>query len=313
MIRIISLEGAFADFRVNLIKRFDNVDEVLNYIHSVKKSHYEILSGYTKPYFDIENVDKDDIIHGLVEEIIQKFNKVFECKVSGYVLTRNEHSTNHKGLSYHLILSGVKLYNGYLKTFVNREFPDNQYIDNSVYNSNRLFRTIESYAIGKVTPEKNYESVHRIFDGVIYGEPPKTITDKDCEKDFERMTIISDITGCKEVTIGKDFIEPLKCGPKKTRKTNVSMNMVGTLIEKLDLIQSQIIDMKSPNETDKDENEDEALYNKAIVLLELDVKDSSKTKLKELVEYYQSHKSFKDFRMNHKQIKYLLELIERQV
>lgn len=309
MIRIVSLEGAFADFRLNLIKRFDNVDEALNYIHSVEKSHYELLSGYTKPYFDIENVDKDDIIHGLVEEIIQKFNKAFECEVSGYVLTRNEHSANHKGLSYHLILSGVKVYNGYLKTFVNHEFPDNQYIDNSVYNNNRLFRTIESYAIGKVTPEKHFESVHKIFDGIIYGDSPKTFADKDCEKDFERMTIISDTTGCKEVTINKDFIEPVKCNPKKIRKANVSMNMVGTLIEKLDVIQSQIIDMKAPKEV----IEDEELYNKAMVLLELDIKDSSKDKLKELIEYYNSNKSFKDFRMNIFQIKYLLELIERQV
>ena len=87
------------------------------------------------------------------------------------------------------------------------------------------------------------------------------------------------------------------------------MNMVGTVIEKLDVIQSQIIDMKAPKEV----IEDEELYNKSVVLLELDVKDSSKTKLKELTEYYQSNKSFKEFRMNLKQIKYLLELIERQV
>ena len=85
--------------------------------------------------------------------------------------------------------------------------------------------------------------------------------------------------------------------------------MVGTLIEKLDVIQSQIIDMKVPKEV----IEDKELYDKAMVLLELNIKDSSKDKLKELIEYYNSNKSFKDFRMNTFQIKYLLELIERQV
>lgn len=309
MIRIISLEGAYSEFRVKDIKRFDNADDVLDYIHSVKKSHYEILSGYTKPYFDIENVDKNDIVQDLVKDIIKKFNEYFECEVSGYVLTRNEHSANHQGLSYHLVLNGVKVYNGYLKTFVIKEFPDNEYIDNSVYNNNRLFRTIESYGIGKTLPEKHFDSVHKIFDGVIYGEPQKTVANEECLKDFERMTIISDITCCKEVTISKEFRNNLGCVPKRKVRGNHSMNMVGTVIEKLDVIQSQIIDMKAPKEV----IEDEELYNKSMVLLELDVKDSSKTKLKELTEYYQSNKSFKDFRMNTKQIKYLLELIERQV
>ena len=172
-------------------KYCNDVEELMNVVNDNKKtpdlSIFEVLeNGIRRIYFDIENIpfDKEFAIY----KIIQRLAEFMEISPDIYALTLNKGS-HHEGLSYHLtfpfkthatnILNMVRSFKLKYPKYV-------EYIDECVYNVNRLFRLPNQYGIVEydeikgnlapskyyyhATPEKNIRSVkycdvHRIVNG----------------------------------------------------------------------------------------------------------------------------------------------------
>lgn len=111
-------------------------------------SIFEVLeNNIRRVYFDIENIpyDKEETIH----EIIKDLAEFMEVDSNNYALTLNMGS-HHPGLSYHLTFP-FKTHAGNILNLV-RQFklkhPEYiNYIDECVYNINRLFRVPNQYGI----------------------------------------------------------------------------------------------------------------------------------------------------------------------
>lgn len=63
---------------------------------------------------------------------------------------------------------------------------------------------------------------------------------------------------------------------------------------------------------ESNEEIEKEIYDKIIVLLEFELNENSKNKLLNMKSYYDSNNSFKDYKLTLNQIKYMIELIEKQ-
>lgn len=217
---IIGLENAFAEFKIENIIKISTPDEFFKIQAKENKSYYEILPNIIKPFFDIENVSDEKEVFILIEAIKETFLKCFDFKITDYVLTKNEHSSNHNGLSYHLIIQKCKIEMNVLRRFVKNELKDFIIVDSTIYTKNRLFRTINSYGIAKNTI-KDLNSVHYLYK--CY-QNNKLVFDKDDVEDeapcgflagfkdilnnnFKNMTFISYLDNISDENILKANIE----------------------------------------------------------------------------------------------------------
>lgn len=130
----------------------------------------EILNNIMRRlYFDIENipVEKPELIN----EIIEALAKMVDIDPTKYALTINKHSSQHKGLSYHLYFP-YKLENYKIRCLVNDFKTENeelgQYFDDCVYNNGRLFRLPEQKGCGFGSSEDDkHEIVHGTFEDCV--------------------------------------------------------------------------------------------------------------------------------------------------
>jgi len=165
MIRIIGLEKSFKEFDHDKIQTFRFPSEFFRRQSKINLSYYEVLPEELKPFFDIENVPEKSLIDSIISKLLDQFQKFFNFHSEEFVLTYNEHSSNHSGHSFHLILCDCKVRMKNLKDFISfaseNESLIRNYVDENVYSKNRLFRTVGSYGITK-NDEKDLNSVHRI-------------------------------------------------------------------------------------------------------------------------------------------------------
>ena len=165
MIRIIGLEKSFKEFDRDKIQEFLFPSEFFRRQSKINLSYYEVLPEELKPFFDIENVPEKSLIDSIISKLLDQFQKFFNFHSEEFVLTYNEHSSNHSGHSFHLILCDCKVQMKHLKDFISfaseNESLIRNYVDDNVYSKNRLFRTVGSYGITK-NDEKDLNSVHRI-------------------------------------------------------------------------------------------------------------------------------------------------------
>ena len=165
MIRIIGLEKSFKEFDRDKIQKFLFPSEFFRRQSKINLSYYEVLPEELKPFFDIENVPEKSLIDSIISKLLDQFQKFFNFHSEEFVLTYNEHSSNHSGHSFHLILCDCKVQMKHLKDFISfaseNESLIRNYVDDNVYSKNRLFRTVGSYGITK-NDEKDLNSVHRI-------------------------------------------------------------------------------------------------------------------------------------------------------
>ena len=165
-------------------------------------SLYEILDirANTKLYFDIENIDYDEpnFIYNIIRDLklFIKKSSISENYPSGieltdYVLTINEESPNHEGLSYHLIFNHYYTtpinIRGLLFQFIKKYSIYEDYIDTVVYSRNRLFKSV--YQIGIDGYPKNR---HTIIEGTI------------------EDSIIQNIYNCQEIKYKYEIPEDMK-------------------------------------------------------------------------------------------------------
>lgn len=186
-VRISNFKEAYKQNR----KYCSNIDELMSVVNDNKNTPdrciFEVLeNSIRRVYFDIENIpfDQEDIIY----KIIQKLAEFMEISPDNYALTLNKGS-HHIGLSYHLTFPfkthTTNILN-MLRSF-KLKYPEYvEYIDECVYNTNRLFRLPNQYGISKyneirgnlapskwyyngtektVPNENKYNDVHRIVNG----------------------------------------------------------------------------------------------------------------------------------------------------
>ena len=165
-------------------------------------SLYEILDLYTptKLYFDIENINcnEKDFIYNIIRDlkIFVKSTTITDKNPNGieltdYVLTFNNESSSHDGLSYHLIFNhyfsrpiGIK---SLVLNFIEKYPIYADYIDVVVYSKNRLFKSVNQLGI-----DGNINNKHVLVKGNI------------------EDSIIQNIKNCKEFDYNYTIPESMK-------------------------------------------------------------------------------------------------------
>lgn len=139
---------------------------------SMQYTLYEVLeeNRAVKLYMDIENIPYNDTTK--IYNIIQTFKKYckekYDLELTDYVLTQNNSSGTHPGLSYHVIFKHYNVYihvlRNLMENFLNNNPELDEYIDCSVYSSLRLFKSV--YQIG-TTEVKNPNNYHNLMIGTV--------------------------------------------------------------------------------------------------------------------------------------------------
>lgn len=136
-------------------KYCNHVEELLEVINENEKtpnlSLYEVLeNSIRRIYFDIERIPTNE--DKLIYDIIRDLSAFMEIDAENYGLTLNKGS-HHEGLSYHLTFP----YKTHAENILNLirkfklKYPKyNDYIDECVYNVNRLFRLPNQYGLVEI-------------------------------------------------------------------------------------------------------------------------------------------------------------------
>ena len=138
----------FNEQRKHKIKYLDTVDELKKECDEDNGSTFELLRYQLRRiYLDIENIPRDDI--GLIYDIIENWCDFLGISKQQYAFTKNEGS-HHEGLSYHVFFP-VRDYTGNIFNAIRNfklKYPNySEYIDETVYGSERLFRLPEQYSV----------------------------------------------------------------------------------------------------------------------------------------------------------------------
>ena len=310
-------------------------------------STFEIIdSAGISPYFDIENVPNDraeGIINDIIDDIIylmktktfvnvsSKYMKDLgtngEKAYEAYVLTRNEGSLQHNGMSYHLIFPNLSTTQFTLRKLVKLLYRDHdeykKYVDETVYSTNRLFRCPYQFGVANDGSGLYADSVHVIDKRSKYMKKigkhyyTRTWSNKDLEdviKDFFARTTINGnprkstlhmqpkFTDDDRAYINKELASGKRHGSSGDMKKNVLQQIVAAT--------TAAIGAKKPVEkrvTDKD------IYDRCIVLLEIIDSGVAYNKLKEYVDWYLAHdNSFDGFRLTPLQVNSAIDLIENK-
>ena len=177
-------------------------------------SYHEVLENLNrKIYFDIEKIDKPDLIYEIINELI-KFYETKGLTDIKYILTLNE-SSPHEGYSYHLIFWNYACNYLELKESL-KEFMHitnnkyNAFIDLRVYSNKRLFKLPYNYGVKQNTGiDLNSNNYHRII------IPKKDKIELDSEgkltKQFIKRILIQDITNIpvKRIKINPSLIDAI--------------------------------------------------------------------------------------------------------
>lgn len=159
-------------------------------------SRYEVLKhNIRRLHFDIEKIPEDK--PSLIYEFIRDFNEYMreECSIEknmNYVLTFNNSSSAHKGLSYHVIFyeysMDYRAIRDCLIAFINHDLgkPYADYIDVSIYSAIRLFKLPYYIGITKEGIDTNENNYHRIVED-------------SSESDDVSHVIIQDTEDCEEI------------------------------------------------------------------------------------------------------------------
>lgn len=200
---------------------YDTYEEAREEIENPETSTHEVLKrDQRKIYLDIEGipVDQRDLINHIVKDFIE-FMPI--PKDIEYVLTINEHSCTHKGLSYHLILPYQMNYLDMRRViigFSNKHPNYAKYIDVSVYSCIRLFRLPLNFKPDSKIGGLNKDDVHTFLRGTmkdaiiqLIDDAPNITLDK-----FDTSAITVSEADYKKIR------GPVSQGGKSLNKTQIS-------------------------------------------------------------------------------------------
>ena len=344
-IRYIDINNTFSE------NTYDNhkSTEIEKYIAHImeegkKTSTFEILGNKAcKVYFDIENipVEQDviifDIVKSLITELINKTDLDLEIHHISYLITENKHSSSHPGRSYHVVLYNVVMFKPLIRDFlcyyIANKFIGFQYIDTSVYSTNRLFRAVNQKGISKTGGDLVEDDVHKIF--AYYDADTRDI------KGLEEINLIrhSVIQYYKDTQVYNPKLNislyEKRANMKAAKKCmanrfsnggNRAPIVKNTFIfngnitkDAAEVIENVIPKLKTPEERREEDNKvrEERAYNTLYVLRELllitNPKEEMLTLLNELIDYYKDNGSYANYKMNIQQIETMTKIIEAKI
>lgn len=163
---VICLTEGYETARSNKYVEYPDVASFQDKLDDPTVCVLEVLTNRMRRlYLDIEYIPTDQ--PDLITDIITAFITFMEFDEDiQYCITKNEHSAQHEGLSYHVIFSVAMDYRSMLKcvkTF-HKAYPQyEEYVDDNVYTLNRLFRLPEQ---GKPSKEGvDHEDRHVLIKG----------------------------------------------------------------------------------------------------------------------------------------------------
>ena len=177
------------------------VDEYIKLINnnkcSMQNTLYEVLEEdrAVKIYMDIENVpyEETERIYTIIDLFKKYCKENYDLELTDYVLTQNNSSGTHPGLSYHVIF---KHYNTYIyilrnliSNFIAKYSELDKYVDCSVYSSLRLFKSVYQIGTTEVKIPNNYHNliIGTVEDSIIQN----TINTKEFYRNELNMTCIA--------------------------------------------------------------------------------------------------------------------------
>ena len=155
----------FYEARKSSYKQFDSVEELKEECDTDNGSTFEVLRYQLRRiYLDIEKIPSDD--NGLIFNLIRDWCNFLDIDEHQYFFTKNIGS-HHGGLSYHLYFP-FKTFTGNIYNAIRCfkvTYPQYApFIDECVYNTNRLFRLPEQFGVG-TSKTDNHNDVHHIVRG----------------------------------------------------------------------------------------------------------------------------------------------------
>lgn len=168
MYTFIHIKTFYGENRCSAWKLYENIESAMPEIENQMTSSFEVLrNDLQRIYLDIENVPNEE--SSMIYKIIECFSEFINIDKEVVCFTKNEHSSNHFGLSYHVVFP---YYMEYLliKRLVcmfKQEYPEYEnYIDSSVYTPNRIFRLPNQYGVkAELSRELDKNSIHIIQKG----------------------------------------------------------------------------------------------------------------------------------------------------
>lgn len=147
---LVHLHVSYKENRAQNYKYYENINSAMNDILDKSTCTLEVLNKTRrKIYLDVEHIPFNET--NLIYTLISDFTTFINIENENYVLTMNTSSTQHSGLSYHVIFPyTIQIYDlkKLVQMFTNKFTQYTQYIDDTIYNILRLFRLPEN---GKVT------------------------------------------------------------------------------------------------------------------------------------------------------------------
>ena len=299
---------------VNVITTIGEKSKVMNdkseYLH---ETLFEIIGKLSIPYFDVEGIkDNEDennhsLIYQIADSIKKELTEMSKKDVKIYKITYNNSSHSHEGKSYHLYFPEWATYKEQIHKFVNW-YIDNkkfgyEYIDGSVYSSNRLFRLPYQQAVNKVGISIDINERCKDFHRFIGGQ-----------EEFNNIAdyIIGNVKGKNIITFPTI---PNRYQRMKTKNVySGPFNIPKKIEDMCDAITTAIA-----GKTQQTNTTDENIYNKAVALREL-IDDTIKANTKfvklidEFIAYYKEHNNkFVGFRLTVESINIILDMISKKI
>ena len=281
--------------------RYTTVDNYVNMIKNKNEttSIYEIFAPNknVKIYFDIEKIpfDETKLIDDIIGDLRLFFSKTTNLELGEYIKTINECSANHKGLSYHLIFyeyyTPIRNILCLLNEFLTEHPEYVKYMDGSVYSDDRLFKSINQIGVRGKRIDTNPENYHRIEN---VEQNDNTI----------KQSIIQYIDESKELTYQFKEIQRPKYKRMSGGTKKESHIVINNYIDK-DKISTGIFKQQPKIKIDDE------IYSLMFALSMNDkLNKAQKRYIKELMNYYDKHKTFDGYKQTKIQILSILKIIK---
>ena len=281
--------------------RYTTIDNYVNMIKNKneKTSIYEIFAPNknVKIYFDIEKIpfDEPKLIDDIIGDLRLFFSKTTNLELGEYIKTINEHSANHKGLSYHLIFYEYHTSVINILCFLNEfltEYPQYvKYMDGSVYSDDRLFKSINQIGVHGKYIDTNPENYHRIAN---VEQNDLTI----------KQSIIQYIDESKELMYKFKEVKRPKYKKMSGGAKKESRIVINNYIDK-DKVSTGIFKQQPQIKIDDE------IYSLMFALSMNDKLNKIQKKyIKELMKHYDKHKSFDGYKQTKIQILSILKIIK---
>ena len=336
-VRFIDIKYSFTENKYENYKLANELGYVEHIMDKSKESStFEVLSsnGMCKVYFDIEHIPSEDdkiiydIVKSLISELINKTDLNVDSSCISYLITENKHSSTHEGRSYHVILYNCVMFKQNMRAFLNYYIANKlvgyEYIDNSVYSSNRLFRAVNQRGVRKEafgTERPPEDDKHVIL--TYYDADTKADTGLS-ERDLITNSVIQAYVSnkvyrpCLNMSLKEKHANKYKANENIKYNFSDGSKRIGRTVHNTYIFNAPItketVDVIKGMDID---DHAKRVYDTVYVLHELlmitNPKEAILEAVNEILTYYKEHNGFEGYKMTLQQIETMTKIIESKI